>query len=174
MTAATIAGIATYNCETRFNSPAGEGLFGLGCHPEDTLSINYKGRDVTWDNFVAKAFDTYYDAHSPKARALYWAQARDSLVKKQNWDAWWVDQCEPDNGALLDECRKAVFATGQGIDYFNTYSLEHSKGLYKGWRADMGGKRAFFLVRQAVAGQQRNATVLWSSDILTTFRAFKS
>jgi len=356
MTAATIAGIATYNCETRFNSPAGEGLFGLGCHPEDTLSINYKGRDqemlikymtgaipvllstqgygllwdnysasnfygseanktqfkyvsesgkqvdyyffygpdfdriisqyrvatgkapmfpkwsfglfqsqdryktqaevlsvkdgyrqnhipvdalvqdwfywepqpigshifnptrypdpkamvaalhqanlhamisiwplfgkgtpnydamqkagnltsVTWDNFVAKTFDTYYDAHSPKARDMYWAQARDSLVKKQNWDAWWVDQCEPDNGALLDERRKAVFATGQGIDYFNTYSLEHSKGLYKGWRADMGGKRAFFLVRQAFAGQQRNATVLWSSDILTTFRAFKS
>jgi alpha-D-xyloside xylohydrolase len=38
----------------------------------------------------------------------------------------------------------------------------------------MGSKRAFFLVRQAFAGQQRNATVLWSSDILTTFRAFKS
>lgn len=356
MSAATIAGISTYNCETRFNSPADEALFGLGCHPEDTLSINYKGRNqemlikymtgaipvllstkgygllwdnysasnfygseanktqykyvsesgqqvdyyffygpnfdriidlyrtatgrapmfpkwsfglfqsqdryktqaeilsvkdgyrknhlpvdaivqdwyyweplpigshvmnparypdpkamvnelhqanlhamisiwpvfgkgtpnfdamqkagdltsVTWDNFVTKTFDTYYDAHSYKARDLYWQQARDSLVKKYGWDAWWVDQCEPDNGALLDERRKATFATGKGIDYFNTYSLEHTKGLYKGWRADMGGKRAMFLVRQAFAGQQRNATTLWSSDILTTFRAFKS
>jgi alpha-D-xyloside xylohydrolase len=356
MTAATIAGIPTYTCETRFTSPADEALFGLGCHPEDTLSINYKGRNqemlikymtgaipvllstrgygllwdnysasnfygseagktqfkyvsesgkqvdyyffygpdfdhiidryrgatgkapmfprwsfglfqsqdryktqaevlavkdgyrqnhlpvdaivqdwyywepqpigshvmnptrypdpkamvaalhqahlhamisiwpvfgkgtanfdalqkagyltsITWDNFVAKTFDTYYDAHNPKARDMYWQQARDSLVKKYDWDAWWVDQCEPDNGALLDERRKADFAVGKGIDYFNSYSLEHTKGLYKGWRADMGGKRAMFLVRQAFAGQQRNAATLWSSDILTTFRAFKS
>ena len=356
MSAATIAGISTYNCATSFNSPADEALFGLGCHPEDTLSINYKGRNqqmlikymtgaipvllstkgygllwdnysasnfygseagktqykyvsesgkqvdyfffygpdfdhiidryrmatgkapmfpkwsfglfqsqdryktqaevlsvkdgyrqnhipvdaivqdwyyweplpigshvmnptrypdpkamvdalhqanlhamisiwpvfgkgtanfdalqkagdltsITWDNFVSKTFDTYYDAHSPKARDLYWEQARDGLIKKYGWDAWWVDQCEPDNGALLDERRKADFAVGKGIDYFNTYSLEHTKGLYKGWRADIGGKRAFFLVRQAFAGQQRNSTTLWSSDILTTFRAFKS
>jgi alpha-D-xyloside xylohydrolase len=26
-------------------SPANEGLFGLGCHPIDSLSINYKGRN---------------------------------------------------------------------------------------------------------------------------------
>ncbi len=356
MTAATVAGIATYSCATSFQSPADEGLFGLGCHPEDTLSINYKGRNqemlikymtgaipvllstkgygllwdnyaasnfygaeggntrykyvsesgkqvdyyffygpdfdriisqyrvatgaaplfpkwsfglfqsqdryktqaevlavkdgyrqnhlpvdalvqdwyyweplpigshvmnptrypdpkamvdalhqanlhamisiwpvfgkgtanfdalqkagnltsITWDNFVTKTFDTYYDAHSPKARDMYWQQARDGLIKKYGWDAWWVDQCEPDNGALLDERRKADFAVGKGIDFFNTYSLEHTKGLYKGWRADVPDKRAFFLVRQAFAGQQRNATTLWSSDILTTFRAFKS
>jgi alpha-D-xyloside xylohydrolase len=356
MKAATIAGIQTYKCETQFKSPADEGLFGLGCHPEDSLSINYKGRNqdmlikyltgaipvllstkgygllwdnysasnfygseanktefkyvsesgqlvdyyffygpefdriidlyrtatgkapmypkwafglfqsqdryktqaevlavkdgyrrnhipvdvivqdwfyweplpigshimnptrypnpkamveelhqanlhamisiwpvfgknttnfeamqkagnltsITWDNFVTKTFDTYYDAHSPKARDMYWQQARDSLVKKGNWDAWWVDQCEPDNGALLDERRKAVFATGKGIDYFNSYSLEHTKGLYKGWRADMGDKRPYFLVRQAFAGQQRNATTLWSSDITSTFQSLRN
>ncbi len=45
MQAATIAGINTYNCATTFNSPADEGLFGLGCHPLDSLAINYKGRN---------------------------------------------------------------------------------------------------------------------------------
>jgi len=45
MNTATIAGIDTYNCTSQFNSPADEALFGLGCHPEDTLSINYKGRN---------------------------------------------------------------------------------------------------------------------------------
>jgi len=45
MQAATIAGINTYNCSTQFISPADEGLFGLGCHPLDSLSINYKGRN---------------------------------------------------------------------------------------------------------------------------------
>ena len=45
MTSATIAGIPTYNCTSQFISPADEALYGLGCHPEDSLSINYKGRN---------------------------------------------------------------------------------------------------------------------------------
>jgi alpha-D-xyloside xylohydrolase len=129
---------------------------------------------VTWDNVMTHTFDSYYDAHSSKARLMYWQQARDSLVAKQGWDAWWVDQCEPDNGALLDERRKANFETGRGIDYFNTYSLMHSTGLYENWRKDIPGKRAFLLIRQSFAGEQRNAATLWSSDITCTWRAFKS
>jgi alpha-D-xyloside xylohydrolase len=129
---------------------------------------------VTWDNVMTHTFDNYYDAHSEKARKMYWDQARDSLIAPQGWDAWWVDQCEPDNGALLDERRKATFATGKGIDFFNTYSLMHSTGLYENWRKDIAGKRAFFLIRQAFAGSQRNAATLWSSDISCTWRAFKS
>jgi len=129
---------------------------------------------ILWDNVMTHTFDNYYDAHSEKARKMYWDQARDSLIRKQGWDAWWVDQCEPDNGALLDERRKASFATGKGIDYFNTYSLMHSTGLYENWRKDIPGKRAFFLIRQAFAGSQRNAATLWSSDITCTWRAYKS
>jgi alpha-D-xyloside xylohydrolase len=129
---------------------------------------------VLWNNVMTHTFDNYYDAHSEKARKMYWDQARDSLIVKQGWDAWWVDQCEPDNGTLLDERRKATFATGRGIDYFNTYSLMHSTGLYENWRKDIPGKRAFFLIRQAFAGSQRNAATLWSSDISCTWRAYKS
>jgi alpha-D-xyloside xylohydrolase len=50
----------------------------------------------------------------------------------------------------------------------------HSTGLYENWRKDIPGKRAFFLIRQAFAGQQRNAATLWSSDITCTWRAYKS
>jgi alpha-D-xyloside xylohydrolase len=129
---------------------------------------------ILWDNVMTHTFDNYYDAHSEKARKMYWDQARDSLIKPQGWDAWWVDQCEPDNGTLLDERRKAVFALGKGIDYFNTYSLMHSTGLYENWRKDIPGKRAFFLIRQAFAGQQRNAATLWSSDITCTWNAYRN
>ena len=129
---------------------------------------------ILWDNVMTHTFDNYYDAHSEKARKMYWDQARDSLIASQRWDAWWVDQCEPDNGTLLDERRKATFAIGRGIDYFNTYSLMHSTGLYENWRKDIVGKRAFFLIRQAFAGSQRNAATLWSSDITCTWRAYKS
>ncbi len=70
--------IATYSCSTQFGSPADEALFGLGCHPLDSLSINYKGRDqemlikymtgaipvllstkgygLLWDNYAAAKF----------------------------------------------------------------------------------------------------------------------
>ena len=90
MVPATIAGIATYNCGTRFNSPADEALFGLGCHPEDTLSINYKGRNqdlaikymtgaipvlvsnkgygLIWDNYSASNF---YGAEGSNTRYKY-------------------------------------------------------------------------------------------------------
>jgi alpha-D-xyloside xylohydrolase len=118
--------------------------------------------------------DSYYDAHSPQARDLYWKQANDSLISRYGWDAWWIDQCEPDNGGNLDLRRKSNFAIGRGIDYFNTYSLMHAAGLYKNWRQDIQGKRAFFLIRQAFAGQQRNAATLWSSDITCTWNAFKN
>ncbi len=149
-------------------------LYGSGTNNYNAMKDNGFLTSITWDNFVSKTFDTYYDAHNPKARKLYWEQARDSVVKRYGWDAWWVDQCEPDNGSLLDERRKANFSVGKGIDYFNTYSLEHSKGLYEGWRKDMPNKRVFLLIRQSFAGEQRNAATLWSSDITTTFASFKN
>jgi len=149
-------------------------LFGKGTKDFDTIKKIDGLTSITWDNIVTHTFDSYYDAHNLKARELYWDMARDSLVKRYGWDAWWVDQCEPDNGLLLDERRKSYFWTGRGIDYFNTYSLEHSTGIYKGWRRDIPNKRAFFLLRQSFAGEQRNAAALWSSDISCTFEAFKS
>ncbi len=149
-------------------------VFGEGTKNFDALQKTGGLTSITWDNVVTHTFDTYYDAHNPRARKLYWQQARDSLVKRFGWDAWWVDQCEPDNGTLLDERRRADFFTGKGIDYFNTYSLQHSQGLYEGWRKDIPGKRAFFLIRQSFAGEQRNAATLWSSDIFCGFGAFKS
>ena len=129
---------------------------------------------ITWDNVMTHTFDNYYDAHSEKARQMYWKQAKEQLIAPHGWDAWWVDQCEPDNGSLLDARRQANFSLGKGIDYFNTYSLMHTVGLYNNWRKEVPNKRAFFLVRQAFAGQQRNAATLWSSDITCTWESFKS
>lgn len=149
-------------------------VFGAGTNNFDALKSKGYLTTITWDNFVSHTFDTYYDAHNPGARQLYWQQARDSVFKRYGWDAWWVDQCEPDNGSLLDERRRADFATGKGIDYFNSYSLVHSQGIYQGWRKDIPEKRVFCLIRQSFAGEQRNAAVLWSSDITSTFASLRN
>jgi alpha-D-xyloside xylohydrolase len=147
--------------------------FGKGTQDYNQLKNAGYLSSITWDNFFVHSIDTYYDAHNPGAREMYWDQARDSLIKRYGWDAWWVDQCEPDTKDPNDR-KKAVLYTGQGIDYFNTYSLEHTKGIYNKWRRDIPGKRIFLLARQAFAGQQRNAATLWSSDITTTFASFKN
>jgi alpha-D-xyloside xylohydrolase len=149
-------------------------VFAKGTKTYDQMAHSGGMTDILWDNVMTHTMDGYYDAHSQQARDLYWKQAYDSLIGKDGWDAWWVDQCEPDNGTLIDARRQSHFAIGRGIDYMNTYSLMHSTGLYANWRKDVPDKRAFFLIRQAFAGQQRNATTLWSSDITCTWNAFRN
>jgi alpha-D-xyloside xylohydrolase len=135
-------------------------VFAKGTKHFDELTQAGCMTDILWDNVMTHTMDSYYDSHNPKARDIYWKQANNSLITPYGWDAWWVDQCEPDNGGLLDARRKSVFSIGKGIDYFNTYSLMLSKGLYENWRKDIPGKRAFFLIRQAFAGAQRNSITL--------------
>jgi len=149
-------------------------VFSKGTTPYNQMAHSGGMTDILWFNVMTEIMDGYYDAHSAQARDLYWKQAKDSLVGRYGWDAWWVDQCEPDNGNDLDLRRKSHFAIGRGIDYMNTYSLMHSTGLYDHWRKDIPNKRAFFLIRQAFAGQQRNAATLWSSDISCTWKAYKA
>src|SRR5450759_4573697 len=149
-------------------------VFSKGTNTFDQMAHSGGMTDILWDNAMTHILDSYYDAHSPQARELYWKQANDSLIGRYGWDAWWVDQCEPDNGGNLDLRRKSNFAIGRGIDYMNTYALMHTTGLYKNWRRDIPGKRAFFLIRQAFAGQQRNSATLWSSDITCTWDAYRN
>ena len=149
-------------------------VFSKGTNTFDQMTHSGGMTDILWDNAMTHILDSYYDAHSSQARELYWKQANDSLVGRYGWDAWWIDQCEPDNGGDIDARRKSHFAIGRGIDYMNTYSLMHATGLYKNWRRDIQGKRAFFLIRQAFSGQQRNAATLWSSDITCTWNAYRN
>ena len=149
-------------------------VFSKGTKTFDQMTHSGGMTDILWDNAMTHIMDSYYDAHSPQARALYWKQAYDSLIGRYGWDAWWIDQCEPDNGGDLNARRKSNFAIGRGIDYMNTYSLMHATGLYNNWRRDIPEKRAFFLIRQAFAGQQRNAATLWSSDVTCTWNAYRN
>lgn len=154
-------------------------VFSKGTEPFNQMVRSGGMTDIRWLNVNTNILDYYYDAHSPQARDLYWRQACDSLIGRFGWDAWWVDQCEPDNGNVgvdnyMDLRRKSHFAIGRGIDYMNTYSLMHSTGLYEHWRKEIEGKRAFLLIRQAFAGQQRNSATLWSSDITCTWNAFRN
>lgn len=96
MTVATIEGISTYNCETTFNSPADEALYGLGQHQGGIMNykgqtqtldqqnkevavpvlISNKGYGLLWDNY---AKSTFYGNESSNTKYRYWSECGDMI-----------------------------------------------------------------------------------------------
>ncbi len=120
-------------------------------------------------DWVGKGYkSSFYDPYSKPARDLYWRQVNEKLGVL-GVDAWWMDATEPDPHSNLDidsiKARIGPTALGSSTDYFNTYALVHSGGVYEGSRAARPDKRVFILTRSGFAGIQRNAAAVWSGDI---------
>lgn len=123
-----------------------------------------------------------YDAFSPKARALYWKQAREGLFRF-GVDAWWCDCSEPFesdwHGALKPEpFERVLMNTREAKEYLDPgkiclYSLYHSMGLYQGQRETTRDKRVLNLTRSSWAGQHRYGTVTWSGDVSATWETLR-
>ncbi len=117
-----------------------------------------------------------YDATNPAAGDFYW----NNLVGKEfakGWDAFWLDASEPESGNSNGDDSDPVLANkkfflGNGALYANIYPLMHTGNVYKHWRETTDQKRVFLLTRSAFFGEQRNASVVWSGDVYSTFHAF--
>ncbi len=111
---------------------------------------------------------SFYDPYSKAARDIYWRQINEKL-NVLGVDAWWMDATEPDIHSNLDidsiKARIGPTALGPVDDYFNSYPLVHSGGVYAGSREVSPDKRVFILTRSGFAGLQRNAAANWSGDI---------
>ena len=111
---------------------------------------------------------TYYDPYSPKAADIYWRQIQDNLGVL-GFDAWWLDNDEPDirsNLSIADrEHIMGPTAIGPAAEYFNTYPLVHAGGVYDRWLALHPDTRVFLFSRSGFAGIQRYATANWSGDL---------
>lgn len=111
--------------------------------------------------------NSFYDPYSKAARDIYWRQVHENL-NVLGIDAWWMDATEPDVHSNLDldsiRARIGPTALGPAENYFNSYPLVHSGGVYEGAR-EANQKRVFILTRSGFAGLQRNAAAVWSGDI---------
>lgn len=130
-------------------------------------------RELKKDNLLIPG-TTDYDATNPAARDLFWNRLEKPLME-QGWDGFWLDSAEPEccNGfsdATLDTLQLHI---GNGARYTNIFPLLHSGGVYDHWRAATDRKRIFILTRSAFLGQQRNATTIWSGDVMGTFFDFR-
>ncbi|WP_405111011.1 TIM-barrel domain-containing protein [Paenibacillus sp. FSL K6-1217] len=123
-----------------------------------------------------------YDAFSEEARALYWKQANEGLFT-HGIDAWWCDCTEPFEadwkGAVKPEPeQRLLINTEESKRYLdpgliNAYSMQHSKGIYEGQRAETSEKRVINLTRSAFAGQHRYGTITWSGDIAANWETLR-
>ncbi len=121
-------------------------------------------RDWIGDGYLS----SFYDPYSKQAREIYWRQI-DEMLNVLGFDAWWLDSDEPDLHSNLDigerKARTTPTAIGSSTEYFNSFPLVHTEGVYRGDRAKDPDQRVFILSRKGFAGTQRHATAVWSGDV---------
>jgi alpha-glucosidase/alpha-D-xyloside xylohydrolase len=109
------------------------------------------------------------DTTNPEAARWWWEKIRDNYVKPYGFDYIWLDETEPDVDPAND-----VFSIGSGTRFYNVYPLFHTGSVYEGYKRDFGeSRRVMILARAAYLGAQRNGTVFWSSDIVSTWDMLK-
>jgi alpha-D-xyloside xylohydrolase len=138
----------------------------------DAAGFMYRGNvEAGALDWVGKGYrNSFYDPYSKPARDMYWRQVNEKLGVL-GIDAWWMDATEPDVHSNLDidsiKARIGPTAMGPAENFFNSYPLVHSGGVYEGARAARPDTRVFILTRSGFAGIQRNAAAVWSGDIVS-------
>jgi len=119
--------------------------------------------------YFTNAIGPNIDTTNPAAAKWWWEAIRDRYEKPYGFDYIWLDETEPDIDPIND-----VFYVGTGTRYYDVYPLFHTASVYEGSRRDFGdSRRVFSLARAAYLGAQRNGTVFWSSDIMSTWDMLK-
>ncbi len=121
-------------------------------------------------DWIGKGYlNSFYDPYAKQAQDIFWRQINEKLNSK-GFDAWWLDASEPDLHSNIDigerKARTTPTALGPSVEFFNSYPLVHSEGVYRGSREVDPDKRVFILSRAYFAGQQRAGAAFWSGDIV--------
>jgi alpha-D-xyloside xylohydrolase len=137
---------------------------------EKDLLFRYNNASFWTDNGT-----WYFNPFSEEGRQVYWNQMKEDLFDR-GVDAWWLDASEPEISTPADPfLYKEVMDNnlGSGARYLNAFSLMQTKAIYEGQRETAPDERVLILGRSAYAGQQRNATVIWTGDIDGTWEVFR-
>jgi alpha-D-xyloside xylohydrolase len=136
----------------------------------------FKQRDMLFGDYVTWPINPnvqVYDAFNPHARDLYW-QYMDKNIFGIGIDGWWLDSTEPDHfkDKENDEAHKTFLGAYRKVR--NAFPLMHTGGVYKHQRAATADKRVFILARSAFAGQQHYGAMMWSGDVVSGWKVFRT
>jgi alpha-D-xyloside xylohydrolase len=106
----------------------------------------------------------YVDIYDPKIRAGFYRMLSDSMFQL-GVNSIWLDGTEPE-GVVNTKVNTAV---GPYEEVQNPYSLEVTRAVYEGRRAEFPNERVFNLTRSAYSGQQRYGAASWSGDVQSSW-----
>ncbi len=131
---------------------------------EKGYMLDYQTKSINW----AK----YYDPFNENAHHALFKQL-DQHIFSKGFDALWIDGCEPTLAKGQGALHLTNTVLGSGKIFANTYSLQHTKGIYENYRKSDHPNRLFMLARSGFAGQQRYGTAIWSGDVVGDWDVFK-
>ena len=110
------------------------------------------------------------DPTNPETRSYVWEK-----IKKNYQDigiqVYWLDEAEPEFSEY--DFWNYRYYRGTDMEIGNIFPREYARMVYEGQEAD-GQENIVNLLRCAWAGSQRYGTLIWSGDVDSSFRAFKS
>jgi alpha-D-xyloside xylohydrolase len=114
--------------------------------------------------------DNFIDPFDSSGREQFWNAMSKDMFQPEGWDAWWLDNDEPDPYPYGYGSRDTVTtAMGRNGLYYNAYPLYLTRMGWNNWRRDIPGKRFVILHRCTFAGEQANSAMTWNSDINCNF-----
>lgn len=109
---------------------------------------------------------TYVDVTNPEARQFVWQKIKQNYYDR-GVHMFWLDEAEPELDSYdFDNLR---YYLGNGLEMSSIYPYFFAKTLYDGEKAS-GQKDIINLIRCGWIGSQRFGTVLWSGDIVGSFK----
>ena len=161
-----------------------------GMHVHSMVSVwpnmNYDTKDcfeMQEGGFLLNDLSTY-DAFDPSARALYWKQAEEGLMR-DGFDSFWCDSTEPFSGPdwggeeKRDEVERFRIVGDEHKKYLgeeraNLYALYHARGIFENMTRTDPAHRVLNLTRSGYPGIQKYGAVLWSGDVSASWEVLKA
>ena len=112
---------------------------------------------------------TYVDVTNPDARQFMWDKIRQNYYK-DGVRMFWLDEAEPE--IEPPDVGNIRYIMGNGSEMSSVYPFYFAQTLYEGQK-QAGQKDIINLVRSGWIGSQRYGTVLWSGDIIGSFKTLR-
>ncbi len=113
-----------------------------------------------------------YDVYNPGARDIFWNFLNKGIFSL-GMDGWWLDSSEPDHMDVKPSDFDDRTFLGSFRKVRNAFPLMHVGGIYDHQRSVTSAKRVFILTRSGFAGQQRDGSMIWSGDVVASWKALR-
>ncbi|MDD6144439.1 MAG: glycoside hydrolase family 31 protein [bacterium] len=108
----------------------------------------------------------FYDATNPRARRYVWKKCKQNYFD-HGVRLFWLDEAEPEYGSY--DFANYRYHTGSNLQVGNTYPQLYARGFYEGM-LEAGMDKPLNLLRCAWAGSQRYGALVWSGDIMSSWK----